>query len=189
MQTRTIVALVLATLLMLPSPGGVSEHPQAGIVPTQSDDAQNSAATQRFQQSSPHGPSAIESAVGLSEKYAKLSEQAAALKQQKERLEAENLRLKDQLSSASSQLAQTQKELTEANDLLVEMRVELNTWKNNILGFRDEMRDADKAQLEALLKILKMLGGEIKSESSQPADSVSQLLNPTQPAPTPEGTK
>src|SRR4030042_255070 len=57
------------------------------------------------------------------------------------------------------------KERGEANDLLTEMRVELNNWQANVIGFRDEMRDADKAQLEALLKILQVLGGETKTQS------------------------
>ncbi|MFB0524723.1 MAG: hypothetical protein ACETVZ_04235, partial [Phycisphaerae bacterium] len=41
------------------------------------------------------------------------------------------------------------------------MRIELNNWKANVLGFRDERREAEIAQLEALLKILKILGGEV----------------------------
>jgi len=167
MQNRIMLLLMLVTVLMLPSPGCTPDHNPDVAFSTKPDSTQSGAAAQRFQQSQPHGPSAVESAVQLSEKYAKLSEEAAALKQQKELLDAENARLKEQFNSASTELAQTKKELTEANDLLVEMRVELNNWKNNILGFRDEMRDADKAQLEALLKILKTLGGEIKSETLQ----------------------
>jgi len=50
---------------------------------------------------------------------------------------------------------------------MIEMRIELNNWKTNILGFREEMRDADTAQLQALLRILNILGGEIKAESAQ----------------------
>ena len=65
------------------------------------------------------------------------------------------------------ELEQAKKELAEANDLLIEMRIELNNWKSNIIGFRDEMRDADKYQLEALLKILKVLGGEVNTDKSQ----------------------
>jgi hypothetical protein len=47
------------------------------------------------------------------------------------------------------------------------MRIELNNWKTSILGFRDEMRQADIAQLETLLKILKILGGEVTVQSAQ----------------------
>ena len=45
------------------------------------------------------------------------------------------------------------------------MRIELNNWKSNILGFRDEMRNADNAQLDALVKILEVLGGQAKADS------------------------
>jgi len=52
----------------------------------------------------------------------------------------------------------------------------LNNWKTDILGFRDEMRDAETAQLEALLKILKVLGGEVKTKSAQSQDSSSTAV-------------
>jgi len=116
-------------------------------------------------------PTAVESAIAISDKYAKLSEEAAALKQRKNALEAENQKLKDDLQATREKLEKAQKELTEVNDLLVQMRLELNNWKSDVLGFRNEMRDAEKAQIEALLKILKLLGGEINAaaESNQPA--------------------
>jgi hypothetical protein len=50
------------------------------------------------------------------------------------------------------------------------MRIELNEWKTNILGFRDEMRNADKAQLQALMKILEALGGEVTIETPDQQD-------------------
>jgi chromosome segregation ATPase len=78
-------------------------------------------------------------------------------------LKTQNDSLQQQVTSLEARLAQTQKELGEANDLLIEMLTELNTWKNNILGFRGEMRDAAKAQLEALLKVLEILGGEVEA--------------------------
>jgi len=126
-----------------------------------------SSVEKRFTEPALQGPSAVESAIELSEKYARVSEEAAALRQRKEELIAKNLQLKDQLAAMDAQLQQTQKELNQANDLLIEMRIELNNWKTDILGFRGEIRNAEQAQLEALLKILEILGGEIKDESAQ----------------------
>jgi uncharacterized protein YeaO (DUF488 family) len=54
----------------------------------------------------------------------------------------------------------TEKELAEANEFLQQMHVELNKWKSDVLGFREEMRQAQQAQLEALAKILRVLGAE-----------------------------
>jgi L-2-hydroxyglutarate oxidase LhgO len=121
----------------------------------------------RFIESALQGPTAVESAIELSEKYAQVSEEAALLRQKNQELTAKNLQFKDRLAAMDIQLQQTQKELNQANDLLIEMRVELNNWKTNIIGFRGEMRNAEKAQLEALLKILEILGGEIKDESAE----------------------
>jgi 5-enolpyruvylshikimate-3-phosphate synthase len=53
----------------------------------------------------------------------------------------------------------------------------LNNWKMNILGYRDEMRDAETAQLEALLKILKALGGEVETDPNE-MNIQAQLSNP-----------
>jgi chromosome segregation ATPase len=137
-------------------------------------------AARRFQESAPKAQTAVESAVELSEKYARLSEQAAALRKQNQDLIAENGRVKEMLDSSQEQLRQTQKELAEANDLLIEMRIELNNWKTNVIGFRDEMRDAEKAQLEALFKILNVLGAKVKPEAAQGQNQLSLEQSPQQ---------
>ncbi len=115
-------------------------------------------------------PTAVESAIALSDKYAKLSEEAAALRQNKQTIETENQKLATDLKTCRAQSEQTQKELAQANDLLLQTRLELNNWKNDVLGFRGEMRDAEKAQLETLYKILKLMGGEV----NQPGDTQTQ---------------
>ena len=163
MRTKTIIiALIAASAVLLPFAGCYRSSDQGGRgwqLDTSSGQSNSTAA--RFSSTGTQEPTAVESAIALSDRYAKLSEEASALRQQKQTLDTENQRMKNELQSCRSQLTQTQKDLSETNDLLVEMRVELNNWKNDVLGYRDEMRDAEKAQLEALLKILKLMGGEI----------------------------
>jgi chromosome segregation ATPase len=125
--------------------------------------AETEGAAKRFRDSPLEGRTAVESAIELSEKYARLSDQTVSLKQDNQRLANENENLRQQVTSLDAKLKQTQKELSEANNLLIEMLNELNHWKSNILGFRGEMRDAAKAQLEALLKVLEILGGEAEA--------------------------
>ena len=127
----------------------------------------NDSVAKRFQESNAQKTTAVESAIELSEKYANLSDEASLLRKQNEELVTRNGLFEDQVKALEKQLRQTQKELGEANEILIEMRVELNNWKSDVLGFRDEMRDAETAQLEALLKILQVLGGEIRTESAQ----------------------
>ena len=118
---------------------------------------------------------ALDSTVELTQRYALLSEECAKLKEQNKNITDENQNLKETATSLQTQLDQTKKELSEANDLLVEMRIELNNWKVDILGFRDEMRDAEKAQLEALFKVLTILGGKTNTaavETTPPAETV-----------------
>ncbi len=169
MRTKTrIIALIAINTVLLPFAGCYRPEARGWQLDTSS--GQTDVAGQRFSAGTQQ-PTAVESAIALSDKYAMLSEEASALRQQKKNLDAENQRLKDELQSCRSQLEQAQKDLGEANDLLLEMRVELNNWKNDVLGFRDEMRDAEKAQLEALLKILKLMGGEI----NQPGNIQTQV--------------
>ena len=149
-------------------------------VPTRTQ--QSITAEKRFQEPAPNNPTAVESAIELSKKYAKLSEEATLLRQKHQESFAENRRLRDRLTSLEAQLQQAEKELTEANELLIDMRVELNNWKANVLGFRDEMRDAEKAQLETLLKILKVLGGESKEYTAQDKDVSSTKSSQSEPA-------
>jgi hypothetical protein len=125
------------------------------------------AAAKRFQDTPLEGRTAVESAIELSEKYARLSDQTIALREENQRLVTENENLQGQIATLEAKLRQTQKELGEANDLLIEMLTELNNWKTNILGFRGEMREAAKAQLEALLKVLEILGGEAEAGALQ----------------------
>ena len=138
----------------------------------------------RFQETTAQAPTAVESAIELSKKYGVLAEEMSKLKDENQRLVGENRGLKDRLGPCESQLAQAQKELTEANDLLLEMRLELNNWKMDVLGFRNELRDADQAQLEALLKILAVLGGEVKTSEVE-----SRSAEQTSPAAGGTGTR
>jgi chromosome segregation ATPase len=144
---------------------------------------QNSSAVKRFQEPALQGRTAVESAIELSQKYAELSDQAVALRGKNQDLTAENEQLKEQVTSLGAKLQQTQKELTEANNLLIQMLAELNNWKSNILGFRNEMRDASKAELEALLKVLEILGGQ---PTTQPPNTTNEEqptpANPNQPS-------
>jgi len=147
----------------------------------------NDSVAKRFQEPASEGPTVVESAMKLSGEYARLTREAAVLRQQNEDFIAKNRQLNEQVVSLDAQFKQAQKELTEANDLLIEMRVELNNWKVDILGFRNEMRDAETAQLETLLQILKVLGGQVTAESARAENTgtvgsaVASLNKPDQP--------
>ena len=134
--------------------------------------AESSAA--KYDQSVPANTT-IDSTIELTQKYALLSEECEKFKEQNKNITDENQNFKENVAALQTQLDQTKKELSEANDLLVEMRIELNNWKTDILGFRDEMRDAEKAQLEALFKVLTILGGQTNTaaaETTPPAEAV-----------------
>ena len=160
-------------LMFIGSGCPVPEEPAESIILPGPADRPSESVAKRFQETASKGTTAVASAIELSEKYAKLSNEAALLRQENLDLITRNQQFKDRIVFIESQLQRSQKELNEANDLLVEMRIELNNWKTDVLGFRNEMRDAEKAQLEALLKILVVLGGEAK-EDSVPAKAQAQ---------------
>ena len=161
----TIFSFYLVPILFLSS-CMPPEEPAGMTVPSDFGPEQPSnSVARRFKESGSEGPTAVESAIELSKKYAKLSEEAAVLRRQNVDLISENGRLQEQAAALEAKLQEAQKELTEANDLLREMLIELNNWKTDVIGFREEIRAADSAQLEALLKILNVLGGEASVES------------------------
>jgi chromosome segregation ATPase len=173
---REIGPLLIGLSLMVLLSGCLAPEEQVGTIypdgalsgsAGNSVDQQGSSVARRFEDAAPQSRTAVESAVALLEKHAELSKQATELEKRNRGLMAENQQCKDQVTTLEAELKQARKELNEANDLLVDMRIELNNWKADILGFRDEMREAEVAQLEALLRILKILGGEVTVESTQ----------------------
>ncbi len=107
------------------------------------------------------GETAVESALIWSEKYAEAVERLVRMQQENRQLAESNRKQTGRISDLRQELAQCQKELAEANAMLIEMGGELEKWKANVLGFRQEMRKADEVQLIALYKVLRLLGGEI----------------------------
>jgi chromosome segregation ATPase len=167
MQTikKVILLLSLIPMFLISNCVSVQEPPRAAIRPDFNEKQQNPTVANRFQESALQKPTVVESAMELSQQYAKLSEEAAVLRQQNRDLTGANQLLEEQVVALDAQLQQAQKELAEANDVVISMQIELNSWKTDILGFRDEIRNAETAQLEALLKILTVLGGEVKVAS------------------------
>lgn len=189
MQTnkKTILLMILLVpIFLLSNCVSVQEPPKVAVRSDSTEKQQSASVAKRFQESASQiqNPTVVASAMELSKKHAVLSEEAAVLRQQNRDLIVQKQQLKDQVVALEAQLQQTQKELTEANDLLFTMRIELNSWKVDILGFRDEIRNAETAQLEALLKILKVLGGEVKTKSAKGEDTrsttVASLSKPDQ---------
>jgi len=179
-DAKTTLLLILAASIL--SLVGCQQAQVKGGKPVTSDSpptatTQSEPSKFRFQQPTTQGSSAVESAIELSQKYTALIEDVAKLREDNLRLTQENESLKERVNPCETQLAQAQKELNEANELLIDMRIELNNWKSNVLGFRDEMRHADQAQLEALLKILTVLGGETNQDQSIPGGTSAETSN------------
>jgi len=122
---------------------------------------QNPSSLQNRFDENPVGPrDAVQDAVMWSEKYQKLSDVADQLREKNTLLTKENALLRQRLEAVQAQLDQTRQELEDANQFLQKMHLELAQWKSDVLGFRDEIRRSEAAQLAALVRILKVLGAE-----------------------------
>jgi chromosome segregation ATPase len=165
-MNKTNIIIILAIILTCLFSGCNRNRRTPAISDKQNDTVLSQPQPNKY---APQSSNAVESAIEISAKYARLTEDMTTLKEKYQTLEEENKQLRNELVPCKTQLAQAQKELAEANDLLVEMRVELNNWKSNILGFRNEMRQANTAQLEALAKILAVLGAETDSNVTKTA--------------------
>jgi chromosome segregation ATPase len=139
-----------------PQPQPVLAPDQPVLVPDHSDES----IERRFTDSQDETTDAVQSALMWSQKYGELSAKAEKLREQNNAQFIENTDLKRKLSELQVELDRAKSELGEANSFLQEMQMELTKWKADVLGFRDEVRSAQAAQLEALSKILRVLGAE-----------------------------
>jgi len=110
---------------------------------------------------------AAESALAMSQKYQELSLETEKLRQENVSVKLDNDSLTRQIAGLEGQLETARTELSEANEFMQQMHVELGKWKSDVLGYRDEMRSAQVAELEALKKILKILGAELAEPLEQ----------------------
>jgi len=169
MKNKEIISvIVISSLVFLFA--GCQRGQEKALEDLKAQAEQNESVSKRFQGANTANGTTIDSAMKIAQDYAALSQKYSDLQQKNLELTEENSKLKERLTVLQPELIQTKKELEEANNLLVDMRIELNNWKTDIIGFRDEMRAADKVQLETLIKILKTLGGEFDSSDSQLSD-------------------
>jgi len=114
----------------------------------------------RFDPTMPRADDSDQDSVELTRLYEELSVKNNALRASNHELTLKNDLLKQKIEMLKSEVEQTKKDLSEANDFLGQMHIELNKWKSDVLGFRQEIRQAQRAQLEALGKVLRVLGAE-----------------------------
>jgi TolA-binding protein len=166
---------IAALLCLTASLGGcAAQFRDAGNNPrnTQTNDT----VAQRFEEPETSNSTLIESAVELSDKYAKLTAKMAELQQLNQALQQENGQLKLSVESLETQTKQLEAQLDESNRLVMDLNGELQMWKKDILGFRSEMRAAATAQINALMKIMTAMGVDKDSD-----DLVSEEIAVDQP--------
>ena len=104
---------------------------------------------------------AVERARNWSKKYSSLAEKYIKVQEDNRTLTDKNRQLAGQVEKLGAQLAQARKELREANAMLSDMNNELAQWKRDVLGFREEIRRAQQAQMGLMTKMVRLLGGEV----------------------------
>ncbi len=114
---------------------------------------------------------AVDAAMEWAKKYAEASSKRDQLLQENRQLRQKQLTSQQQITKLQLELDRAERELTQANSMLLEMKTELEKWKTSVLGFRDEMRQSQKAQLDTLVRILTLIGGEVveNAPTTQPA--------------------
>ncbi|MEN6309379.1 MAG: hypothetical protein ABFD91_16655 [Anaerohalosphaeraceae bacterium] len=94
------------------------------------------------------------------QRYEESSRQNEKLRENSSNLVLENARLMQENEKLKLELQECRRDIEQSNTLLEQAHVELSKWKADVLGFRDEIRQAQTAQLSALTKILRVLGAE-----------------------------
>ncbi|MCX5682444.1 MAG: hypothetical protein NT049_02010 [Planctomycetota bacterium] len=114
-------------------------------------------------------PTAIESTLVLQDKYAHALEDLRREQDRSRELTDQKQQLADEHTRLQADLAKAQAELSDANNLLVQMRQEIDKWKGDVMGFREELRESNRAQIDALTKVMTLLGGETGPKAETPA--------------------
>ncbi len=123
-------------------------------------DQTDEAIGKRFADPETGSTTAVQSAVAWSQRYDDLTKKNEATMAKNNEMFLENNDLKQQIAKLKADLDTANTELAEANDFMQDMHGELTKWKSDVLGFRNEMRNARTSELEALAKILSILGAE-----------------------------
>jgi hypothetical protein len=81
----------------------------------------------------------------------------------REKADSEALRktvadLKDSLAQKEQQIGELSAQMRDSSVKIEKLEGALDKWKEDVLGFRDEMRKAEESQIDALQQILTMLG-------------------------------
>ncbi|HNT55546.1 MAG TPA: hypothetical protein PKG95_12575 [Anaerolineaceae bacterium] len=158
-----VVGLLVGGCMVVEEPLAIDNLPRARVTapaePVLVADPTDPTLARRFTEPD-EKPGAVDSALLWSQKYQELSETTERLRQENTRLAEENRTLQQKLATAQLELERTQGELADANRFLQDMHGELTRWKADVLGFREEMRTAQVSQVQALSKILQILGAE-----------------------------
>jgi len=106
-------------------------------------------------------PTAVDAAMAWAERYSQaVLERDAALERARE-AERGQEDAEKKTRELQRDLEQVNRELADANKTLLVLQGELDKWKRDVLGFREEIRAAMAAELTALQQIMKVLGGEL----------------------------
>ncbi len=108
--------------------------------------------------------SAVGRALEVSRKCAELATKLVQLQEKYQDQTKTSDTLQKEAAKLKLELGRAEQELTDANMMLLEQQKELEKWKGNVLGFRDEMRRSQKAQLEATTRLFNLISGRVGME-------------------------
>ena len=166
MKYPTYITSILLLALISLTGCKMLEQPLPIMVAPQQSPAQPTTQRQRFAETTAM-ESEFDNANALAQQNQKMSKQLQDLTSKNADLIDDNDRMAKRVELLKEDLNMTEKELKEANDLLIEMRMELDNWKKNVLGFRNEVNTAHTEQLRALVKILKLMGAEFVPQTEE----------------------
>jgi len=112
---------------------------------------------------------AVNDAIVWMERYTKEQEKAGRLEKEKQALKQEKERLSGKLAKLAGDMNQAEREINDANDAMLRLKKNLELWKGNVLGYRDEARQRHGQVMGRLAGIEKLLGAEVGPEPATTA--------------------
>jgi len=140
-------------------------------------DATYLAKTAIREETSPEADNAVDAALEWAKRYSIASAELQKLQKEHRQLLKDNQDYRHETTRLKVELNRAEKELSEANAMLLDMRDDLEKWKADVLGFRREMRQAQEAQLNALARILTLIGGAVETPPPAAAAAAPAMEN------------
>ena len=116
------------------------------------------------------------------DRFLKETEKRQKLEDTRRQMEDKNRELTAANTSLAAERDQCKRELEEASAMMIRLNEDLKAWKKDVLGYRAEMRASHQETVQALARVMKLLGAELPGGAARPPTPAASAAPAAPPA-------